>query len=171
MTTDTKKIRHNGGIRAQKIRLIDADGAQVGVVSLFEGMKKAEESGLDLVEISPTVNPPVCKIMDFGKYCYSIEKKEKDNKKKHKNVEVKEIKFTSKIEEHDYQTKLRQCEKFLKRGDKVKVTMQFRGRERAHIDIGQNILDRLFREIADIGQIEKNYGLKGGTIIVTVAPK
>ncbi|MFC1809546.1 translation initiation factor IF-3 [Candidatus Omnitrophota bacterium] len=171
MTVDTKRIRHNGGIRAQTIRLIDADGTQVGVVSLYDGMKRAGDQGLDLVEISPMVNPPVCKIMDFGKYCYSLEKKEKDNKKKHKNVEVKEVKFTSKIEENDYQTKLRHCEKFLKRGDKVKVSMQFRGRERAHIDIGQIILDRLFQDIADIGSIEKNYGLKGGSIIVTIAPK
>jgi translation initiation factor IF-3 len=171
MTTDTKKIRHNGGIRAPKIRLIGAEGEQVGVVSLFEGLKMAEDAGLDLVEISPMVVPPVCKVMDFGKYCYSIEKKEKDNKKKHKVVDVKEIKFTSKIEEHDYQTKLRQCEKFLGRGDKVKVSMQFRGRERAHIDIGQGILNRLFKDIADISVIEKNFGLKGGTIVVTIAPK
>ena len=171
MSTRKTRIRYNRGIRADQIRLIDADGNQVGIVDLSEGLKVAEEAALDLVEISPTAKPPVCKVMDYGKYCYMLEKREKDNKKKQKTFEIKEIKFTSKIEEHDYQTKLRHCEKFLKRGDKVKVSMYFRGREKAHIDVGERILKRLFEDLSEIGVIEKSFGLKGSSIITIVAPQ
>lgn len=170
MKDSFKRIRRNGGIRAQQVRLINAEGEQVGVVSLFEAMTQADAAGFDLVEISPNVNPPVCKIMDFGKYCYSLEKKEKDNKKKQKVVDVKEVKFRPKIQEHDYQTKLRQCEKFLKRGDRVKVAMWFRGREKAHIDVGQQILQRLVEDLQDIGKVEKNFGLSGSSIIILIVP-
>ena len=151
--------------------MIGSDGKQIGIVSPQEGITRAREEGLDLVEISPTAKPPVCRILDFGKYLYTLEKEEKQARKKQHVVQIKEIKVTSKIKEHDYQTKLRSAVKFLERGDKVKLTMYFRGREMAHIDLGKKILDRYAQDLADIGEVEKDSGLEGRMIVVLFNPK
>ncbi len=136
-----------------------------------EGIARAREEGLDLVEISPTAKPPVCRILDFGKYLYTLEKEEKQARKKQHVVQIKEIKVTSKIKEHDYQTKLRSAVKFLERGDKVKLTMMFRGREMAHIELGKIILERFAQDVADIAEVEKNSGLEGRMIVILFTPK
>ena len=154
-----------------QIRLIGSDGKQIGIVSPQEGITRAREEGLDLVEISPTAKPPVCRIVDFGKYLYTLEKEEKQAKKKQHVIQLKEIKVSSKIKEHDYQTKLRSAIKFLERGDKVKLTMFFRGRELAHIDLGRAILARFVEDISDIADIEKNTGLEGRFIVIHLSPK
>lgn len=170
MVLNTRQIRINYRIRSPQIRLIGSAGEQIGVVTVDEGVKRAQEEGLDLVEISPTASPPVCRILDFGKYLYSINKKEKESRKKQKVINVKEVKMSSKIEEHDYQTKLRHAHRFLERGDKVKLTMFFRGREITHIDIGQRIINRFIEDLTDVAEIERNEGLDGRTIQVYLAP-
>ncbi len=124
-----------------------------------------------MVEISPTAKPPVCRIIDFGKYLYSIEKQEKEAKKKQHVINIKEVKMTSKIEEHDYQTKLRSAIGFLERGDKVKLSMMFRGREIMHAELGQRIIDRFVQDVSDVGEIEKNEGLEGKIISIMFSPK
>jgi len=151
--------------------LIGSDGKQIGIVSPQEGITKAREEGLDLVEISPTAKPPVCRILDFGKYLYTLEKEEKQARKKQHVVQIKEIKLTSKIKEHDYQTKLRSGIKFLERGDKVKLTMFFRGREMTHVNLGKRILERYTQDLADLADVEKDSGLEGRMIVVLITPK
>jgi len=136
-----------------------------------EGVKRAREEGLDLVEISPTAKPPVCRIIDFGKYLYALEKQEKEAKKKQHVISIKEVKMTSKIEEHDYQTKLRSAITFLERGDKVKLSMMFRGREIMHAELGMRIIKRFTEDISDVGEVEKNEGLEGKTISIMFMPK
>src|SRR3989338_7958709 len=131
---DKRFIRRNERIRSPQIRLIGSDGRQIGIVSPQEGVVKAREEGLDLVEISPTAKPPVCRILDFGKYLYTLEKEEKQARKKQHVIQLKEVKVSPKIKEHDYQTKLRSAIKFLERGDKVKMSMYFRGREITHVE-------------------------------------
>jgi translation initiation factor IF-3 len=126
-----------------------------------EALKKAEDAGLDLVEIAPSATPPVCRIMDYSKYKYEQEKKEKEAHKKQKIVHIKEIRFGPKIGEHDYQFKLKNAEDFLKRGDKVKITMMFRGREMAHVDLGRKVLDRLAGDISAVGEIEEAPRMEG----------
>ena len=166
-----RRIRVNDKIRVREIRLIGPNGDPCGVVPTEEGLRRAEEAGLDLVEVAPEANPPVCRVMDFGKYVYMLEKKEKEAKKKQKVFDVKEIKISSKIEEHDYQTKLRNAIRFLMRGDKVKFTMMFRGREMAHVNLGQKIIQRLVVDLDEYSQVEKNTGLEGNTIIVLLGPR
>lgn len=154
-----------------QIRLIGSDGKQIGIVTPAEGLARARQEGLDLVEISPAAKPPVCRILDVGKYLYMLEKEEKQARKKHHIIHIKEVKISSKIKEHDYQTKLRSAVKFLTRGDKVKVTMFFRGREITHIELGQHILDRLISDLADLAEVEKNSGLENRTIVMLLTPK
>ena len=166
-----KFIRVNGRIRANKIRLIGKDGKQVGIVDLNEGLKRAQDESLDLVEISPTATPPVCRIVDFGKYLYTLEKQEKEAKKKQHVITIKEIKLSSNIEDHDYQTKLRSAMNFLDRGDKVKVTLTFRGREITRPELGQRVLDRFREDISDIGELERDEGLDRKTITLLFMPK
>ena len=141
------------------------------MLTLQDALKKAEESGLDLVEVAPTANPPVCRIMDYSKYKYEQEKREKEARKKQKIVHIKEIRMGPKIGEHDYQFKFRSLEDFLKRGDKVKVTMMFRGREMAHVDLGRKLLDRLSSEISSIGEIEEQPRLEGRFITMVIRAK
>lgn len=155
----------------REVRLIGPEGEQIGVVPVEVGLRKAEESGLDLVEVAPEANPPVCRVMNFGKYLYMLAKKEKEAKKKQKVFEVKEIKMGFKIEQHDYQTKLRNAIRFLSRGDKVKFTMLFRGRELAHVDLGQRIISRVVADLEEYGQVERNAGLDGNVIVLLVGPK
>jgi len=170
-SANKNKVRANEQIRVPQIRLIGPEGEQLGIVTPKEGLIKAEEAGLDLVEVAPNVKPPVCRILDLGKYLYSLSKKEKESRKKQKVIDVKEIKMTSKIEEHDYQTKLRSARNFLERGDKVKMTMFFRGREITHSELGKKILARFIEDIADIGEVERNDGLEGNAIHIYLQPQ
>lgn len=140
-------------------------------MSAQDAIKRAEEVGLDLIEIAPTANPPVCRIMDFSRYKYDQEKKEKEAHKKQKVVHIKEIRFGPKIGEHDYQFKVRNLQDFLKRGDKVKVTMMFRGREMAHVDLGRKVLDRLASDISAVGEIEEQPRLEGRFINMVIRAK
>ena len=158
-------------IKVSQIRLIDKDGKQRGVCTVDDAIKTAEDSGLDLIEVAPNVKPPVCKIMDYSKFKYELAKKERMAKKKKHIVHVKEIKMSSKIGEHDYQTKLNHLRKFLGRKDRTKVTMYFRGREMTHIDIGRVILDRLIKDLADVGEVDDRPKMEGKRMIMTFRPK
>ncbi|MBI3313308.1 MAG: translation initiation factor IF-3 [Candidatus Omnitrophica bacterium] len=171
MTPNTKGVRANERIRAAQIRLIGSGGEQLGIVPVKEGLDRAQNEGLDLVEVAPNVKPPVCRILDLGKYLYSLSKKEKEARKKQKVIDVKELKLTSKIEEHDYQTKLRNARKFIERGDKVKLTLFFRGREITHMDLGEKIIARFVSDISDVGEVEKNDGLEGNAIHLYLTPR
>ena len=161
----------NDDITVESIRLIDADGEQVGVVSVAEGIDLADEAGLDLVEISPNASPPVCKILDYGKYKYEAQKKANEARKKQKTIDVKEIKMRPGIEEHDYQVKMRSVRKFLDNGDKVKMTIRFRGREMAHQDLGVRVLDRVRDELDEEVKIEQFPRTEGRLMTMVVAPK
>ena len=163
--------RINDRIRAPEIRLIGADGENVGVVTPARAMQMAEEAGLDLVEISPTAVPPVCKIMDFGKFKYETQKREAEARKKQKIIEIKEIKFRPGTDIHDYDVKMRSVVKFLEEGDKVKVTLRFRGREMAHQELGLELLKRVEADVAEIGKIESFPRLEGRQMVMMVAPK
>lgn len=157
-------------IRVPQVRVIDAEGNQLGVITTSEALLKAEEAGLDLVEIAATAVPPVCRIMDYGKFKYQQSKKTKDAKKKQTVIHLKEIKFRSKTEEHDYQFKLRNIKKFLAEGDKVKVTIVFKGREITHTDLGMSMLKRIAEEIKSESVIEYQPRLEGRTMIMVAAP-
>jgi len=161
----------NDDITADSVRLIDADGEQVGVVSVAEGIDLADEAGLDLVEISPNASPPVCKILDYGKYKYEAQKKANEARKKQKTIDVKEIKMRPGIDEHDYQVKMRSVRKFLDNGDKVKMTIRFRGREMAHQDLGVRVLDRVRDELDEEVKIEQFPRTEGRLMTMVVAPK
>jgi translation initiation factor IF-3 len=152
-----------------EIRLIDQDGENVGVVTPAAAVEMAEQVGLDLVEISPGANPPVCKIMDFGKFKYEQQKKAAEAKKKQKIIEIKEVKFRPNIDTHDYEVKMRSVNKFLGEGDKVKVTLRFRGREMAHIELGRELLERIAKDVEDIGKIESMPKMEGRQMIMVVA--
>ena len=154
-----------------EIRLIDQDGENAGVVSPATAIDMAEEVGLDLVEISPGANPPVCKIMDFGKYKYEQQKKAVEAKKKQKIIEIKEVKFRPNIDTHDYDVKMRSVTKFLGEGDKVKVTLRFRGREMAHQELGRELLQRIAGDIEDVAKIEAMPKMEGRQMIMVVAPQ
>ncbi|WP_444455751.1 translation initiation factor IF-3 [Rhodobacter capsulatus] len=161
----------NERIRAPEIRLIGADGENVGVVTPARAMQMAEEAGLDLVEISPTAVPPVCKIMDFGKFKYEQQKKEAEARKKQKVIEIKEIKFRPGTDTHDYEVKMRSVMKFLEEGDKVKVTLRFRGREMAHQQLGMELLNRVVGDVGDAGKVESMPKLEGRQMVMMIAPK
>ena len=161
----------NDDITVDSIRLIDADGEQVGVVSVAEGIGLADEAGLDLVEVSPNASRPVCKILDYGKYKYEAQKKANEARKKQKTIDVKEIKMRPGIEEHDYQVKMRSVRKFLDNGDKVKMTIRFRGREMAHQDLGMRVLDRVRDDLDEEVKIEQFPKTEGRLMTMVVAPK
>ena len=163
--------RVNQGIRVPQIRLIGAKGEQIGIVDAAEGLRRAREEGLDLVEVAPLAKPPVCRILDYGKFLYALSKKEKEARRKHKTIEIKEVKLTSKIGEHDYQTKLRNGRRFLEKGDRVKLTLFFRGREITHLEIGLKMIERFTQDLADWAVVERNTGLEGKAIQVYFAPK
>jgi len=154
-----------------KVRCVGPDGDMLGVMSVDEAMSHADEFGLDLVEVSPNADPPVCKILDYGKFKYEAQKKKNEAKKKQKVIEVKEIKMRPNIDEHDYQTKMRNVNRFLGDGDKVKLTMRFRGREMAHQEIGLNVLKRIQDELAEIAKVEAHPKLEGRQMIMVVAPR
>jgi translation initiation factor IF-3 len=166
-----KQTRINGEIDAPEIRLIGSEGEQLGIVSLRQAQQAAEEAELDLVEISPTAKPPVCKIMDFGKFKYQESKKQHEAKLKQKLVQVKEIKFRPGTDEGDYQIKLRNITKFLGEGDKVKVTLRFRGREMTHQELGLAQLRRVEADVAEISVTEQFPKMEGRQMIMVLAPK
>jgi translation initiation factor IF-3 len=163
--------RINDRIRSPEIRLIGADGENVGVVTPARAMALAEEAGLDLVEISPNAEPPVCKIMDFGKYKYETQKREAEARKKQHIIEIKEIKFRPGTDTHDYDVKMRSVLKFLEEGDKVKVTLRFRGREMAHQELGLELLHRVSADVGDNGKIESMPRLEGRQMVMMIGPK
>ena len=163
--------RVNGAIRAPQVRCIDPDGEQLGVLDTRDAISKAEDFGLDLVEVQPNVDPPVCKILDYGKYKYEAQKRANEARKKQKIIEVKEIKLRPNIDEHDYQVKMRNVVKFLSGGDKVKVTLRFRGREMAHQELGANVLTRVREETDEIAKIETMPKMEGRQMIMVLAPK
>ncbi len=152
------------------MRLIAADGEQVGVVDIGEALRRAEEAGLDLVEISPNAEPPVCKILDYGKYKYEQQKKANEARKKQKTIDLKELKLRPTIDKHDYDVKMRNARRFLEEGDKVKITMRFRGREMAHTTIAMEVMARVKAELADLGKIELEPKMEGRQMIMVLAP-
>ncbi len=162
--------RVNEKIRTDEIRLIGAEGENVGVVTPERGLELAEDEGLDLVEISPNASPPVCKIMDFGKYKYETQKRESEARKKQKIIEIKEVKFRPNTDVHDYDVKMRNVVKFLGNGDKVKVTMRFRGREMAHLELGRALLERVADDIVEIAKIDSMPKMEGRQMIMMVSP-
>ena len=163
--------RINEEIRAREIHLIDKDGSNRGNVSVAEALQLAQEAGLDLVEISPNATPPVCKLLDFGKYKYQEQKKAAEARKKQKVVEVKEIKFRPMIDDHDYDVKMRSMIRFFEEGDKVKVTLRFRGREMAHQELGVKLLDRVKDDTIKIAKIEMDARFEGRQMVMVLAPK
>ncbi|SER02663.1 translation initiation factor IF-3 [Thalassovita taeanensis] len=162
--------RINERIRGSDIRLIGADGENVGVVSPERAMIMAEEAGLDLVEISPNAVPPVCKIMDFGKFKYETQKRESEARKKQKIIEIKEIKFRPNTDAHDYGVKMRSVFKFLENGDKVKITLRFRGREMAHLNLGRELLERVAEDTKEVGKVENFPKMEGRQMIMLIGP-
>ncbi len=164
-------IRANERIRVVEVRLIDQNGKQVGVMATKDALLLAERAGLDLVEVASEARPPVCRILDFGKYLYDLGKKEKEARKKQKVIAVKEVKVSPKIGEHDYQTKLRGALRFIERGDRVKLTMFFRGREITHMDIGRRIIKRFTEDLSAVAEVEKDEGLEGRMIHMYFIPK
>ncbi|MBN8827262.1 MAG: translation initiation factor IF-3 [Sphingobacteriia bacterium] len=163
--------RANREITTKQVRLIDFDGTMLGVVTTQEALKIAADRGLDLVEVSPTADPPVCKVLDFGKYKYEAQKKAHDAKKKQKVIEVKEIKLRPTIAEGDYEVKLRSVKKFITEGDKVKVSVKFRGREITHDEFGMNLLVRMKTELSEICKVELEPKMEGKQLIMILAPQ
>jgi translation initiation factor IF-3 len=163
--------RVNREIRVPEVQLIDAEGANLGVVAMPEALAMAEAAGLDLVEIAPNSEPPVCKILDFGKFKYQSQKKASEARKKQKTVEVKEIKMRPNIDTHDYEVKMRAMLRFFEEGDKVKVTLRFRGREMAHQDLGVKLLDQVRTETIEIAKVESEPKLEGRQMVMVLAPR
>ncbi|MBA4708745.1 translation initiation factor IF-3 [Aquitalea sp. FJL05] len=166
-----REARINGEITAREIRLVGMEGEQIGVVGLREAMALAEENDVDLVEISPTAQPPVCKLMDYGKFKYEQSKKRHEAKQKQKQVQIKEIKFRPGTDDGDYNVKLRNLTRFLNDGDKAKITLRFRGREMAHQDIGLALLKRVEADLAEIATVEQFPKLEGRQMVMMIAPK
>ena len=170
-TPDNKQNRKNGEIRVPNVRVIGADGEMVGVLSRDAAIALAEESGMDLVEIQPQADPPVCKIMDFGKFKFEMQKKANEAKKKQKQVEIKELKFRPVTDEGDYQIKMRNIRRFLEDGDKVKINSRFRGREMSHQELGREMATRIETELGDEIVIESRPRLEGRQMVMMNAPK
>jgi translation initiation factor IF-3 len=161
----------NEDIRVPQVRLIDEEGEMLGVMSAREALLRAYDAGMDLLEISPNAVPPVCKITDYGKYKYEQQKKANEARKKQKIVEIKEIKVRPNIDDHDYDVKMRAAKGFLEEGDKVKVTLRFRGREMAHRDLGAKVLERVRTELAELAKVEQMPRLENRQMIMVLAPK
>ena len=163
--------RVNEEIRVREVQLIDQNGTNHGTVDIQSALERAAEAGLDLVEISPNTNPPVCKILDVGKYKYQAQKKAAEARKKQKVVEVKEIKFRPMIDDHDYEVKMRSMRRFFDEGDKVKVTLRFRGREMAHQELGTKLLERVRGDVANLAKVEMEPRLEGRQMVMVMAPR
>ena len=168
---DKRFIRTNERIRAREIRVIDDEGGQIGILTPYDALKLAREKNLDLVEISPTAQPPVCRIMDYGKFLYQQEKKEREAKKHQKTITVKEVKFRINVDDHDYETKKNHVLRFLGEGDKVKATIFFRGREMTRTSLGRQILERLIKDVEPEAIVEFRPRQEGNTLHAILAPK
>lgn len=164
-------MRINEEIRAKEIRVVNVDGEQLGIMAVRDALKIALEKELDLVEVAPSAKPPVCRIMDYGKYRYEQSKREREARKKQKIIEIKEIRMTPKIEDHDFQVKVRAAQKFLKDGDKVKAMIRFRGREIVHADLGKTLLMQLFESVRDQAIIEREPKIEGKNMIMILSGK
>ncbi|MBU4532045.1 MAG: translation initiation factor IF-3 [Firmicutes bacterium] len=160
----------NQGIRAREVRLIGAEGEQLGIVPFFDALRMAEEKGFDLVEVAPQARPVVCKIMDYGRYKYEQSKRDKESRKKQHVVSLKEVKMRPNIEDHDFDVKAKNAIRFLQDGDKVKVTLMFRGREIVHPHLGQQILRKLAEQVQDMATVERHPKLEGRNMIMILAP-
>jgi translation initiation factor IF-3 len=167
----SQELRVNNRIRIREVRLIGPEGEQMGIVSTQDAMQKAQELGLDLVEVASQTKPPVCRIMDYSKYKYDQEKKAKEARRHQKIMHLKEIKVKPHIEEHDYQVKLHHLKRFLARGDKAKLTMTFRGREMSHIELGKKVIDRMVSDLVEVGEVEKGPTREGRNIMVFFMPR
>ncbi|MDD4377010.1 MAG: translation initiation factor IF-3 [Eubacteriales bacterium] len=167
----SKENQINEEIRDKELRVIDEDGTMIGVISREEALNLANEKKLDLVNISPNAKPPVCKILDYGKYRYEIQKREKEAKKKQKTTQVKEIRLSTFIEDHDIQVKAKTASKFLKEGDKVKVSLRFRGREKDYAVRGREVMNKFAEVTSEVGVIEKRPEFEGRSLIMVLAPK
>ena len=163
--------RVNDQIDTAQVRLIDQDGGMVGVVSLHKALQLAYDAGLDLVEISPGADPPVCKLLDIGKFKYEQQKKQNEARKKQKVIEIKEIKMRPTIDDHDYDTKMRSMKRFFEEGDKVKVTLRFRGREMAHQELGVKLLDRVKDDTTKLAKVESEPRVEGRQMVMVLAPR
>jgi translation initiation factor IF-3 len=166
-----QRNRLNDQITAPQVRLVDGEGQQVGIVDLEDALKRAEEASLDLVEIAPQAEPPVCRLMDYGKHLFQENKKKQTARKKQQQVHVKEVKFRPGTEEGDYQVKLRNLTRFLEHGDRAKVTMWFRGREMVHQDLGRRILQRVEDDLKDLAKVEQYPRMEGRQMVMMLAPK
>jgi translation initiation factor IF-3 len=163
--------RINDLIDSQSVQLIDETGENHGTISLEDALDRAVEAGLDLVEISPNADPPVCKLLDYGKYKYQAQKKAAEARKKQKTFDVKEIKMRPNIDNHDYDVKMRNIKRFFEHGDKVKVTLRFRGREMAHAELGRQLLDRVKDEVDELAKVEAEPKMEGRQMIMVLAPR
>lgn len=161
----------NEQIRAKEVRLIDSDGTQLGIMAIKDALEIAQKKQLDLVNVSPNASPPVCRVMDFGKYKYERSKREKEARKNQKVISVKEVKLRPGIDDHDFQVKVKNCKRFLNSGNKVKVTVMFRGREITHKELGRELCQRMKEEIAEIGTVEKEPKVEGKNMIMILSPK
>lgn len=166
-----RNLRINYQIRSTRIRLIDEKGTQIGIVPLEEGLRLAERRNLDLVEVAPGANPPVCRLLDYNKYKYQQEKREKEARRKQKQVHFKEVRFKPRIEEHDYQVKLKAIKKFLEKGDRVRIRLFFRGREMAHPELGDNLMKRLLSDLEELASVEKPPLREGRYMTCLLFPK
>lgn len=169
-TIAKNELQVNEMIRDNELRIISADGEQLGVMDAKSAQKLAIESGLDLVKISPNAQPPVCKIMDFGKYKFELAKREKENRKNQKVVNIKEVQLSPSIDTNDFNTKAKQAIKFLKSGDKVRVKVRFRGRELSHSEIGKDLLDRFAQAVQEFGNVDKPAKMEGRNMIMFITP-
>lgn len=171
LAISSKELEINEEIRDKELRVIDVDGTQLGVIPSKEALKLALEKDLDLVKIAPTANPPVCRIMDYGKYCFEQSKREKEARKNQKIVEVKEVRMSSTIDTHDFETKVNQAIKFLNGGDKLKVSVRFRKRAVAHPHLGEELLERFKEACLEAGVVEKPMKMEGRSMVMFVSPK
>ncbi len=167
----SNELRINEEIRAKEIRVVSGEGEQLGIMLVRDALRIAQEKELDLVEVAPTAKPPVCRIMDYGKYRYEQSKREREARKKQRIIEVKEIRMTPKIEDHDFQVKIKAAQKFLKDGDKVKAMIRFRGREIVHAELGKTLLMQLFENVKDISVMEREPKIEGKNMIMILAGK
>ncbi|MBE6838267.1 MAG: translation initiation factor IF-3 [Ruminococcus sp.] len=171
ISSKEKELEINEEIRDKEVRVIGVDGEQIGIISAKEALKIAEEKDLDLVKISPNATPPVCRIMDYGKYCFEQAKREKEARKNQKVVEVKEIRMFSTIDTHDFETKVNQAIKFLESGDKLKVSIRFKKRAIAHPHLGEELLERFKQACSEAGTVEKPPKMEGRALVMFVSPK
>ncbi|MGW8267698.1 MAG: translation initiation factor IF-3 [Longimicrobiales bacterium] len=170
LTIKEQKVRVNDQIRISPVRLISDEGEQIGIVSIDDARTRAEESGLDLVEVAPDARPPVVKLMDYGKFKYEQARAAREARKKQHTIQVKEVKFRPGIEDHDYEFKTRHARKFLEEGNKVRLTMMFRGRQITHSELGLEVLERVKADLSDIGKVESEPSFEGRVMFMVMAP-